>query len=200
MNGLVYFDQFGALTTLNLWLVILGIVVLLGGVWAVSVLSGGAEPVTWREEDDEEAVMSEESALSPAMSPELPDVSGHSRNVSLPNTPMPDPLSPGAMSDSLNLSPSRGRRVRRRYSSLLGSEGTSGAALGGLSIGLSPVSPGFVLRPRRRTGNQSLSSVADGMGMRRSVSEADVSREGASRRAKARWKWLRNVWDRAREE
>ncbi|KAI0689594.1 hypothetical protein BC835DRAFT_1368267 [Cytidiella melzeri] len=56
VNGLVYFDQFGYLTTAHLLLVILGMVVLLAGVWIVSFPPGGhpggIDVVTWREESD----------------------------------------------------------------------------------------------------------------------------------------------------
>lgn len=36
VNGLVYFDQFSQISTLHLFLVAVGIVVLLGGVWVIS--------------------------------------------------------------------------------------------------------------------------------------------------------------------
>jgi len=197
MNGLVYFDQFGALTTLHLCLVGLGIFVLLGGVWVVSVTSGdggGVEPGTWR--DGGEAMREEESGIHPArMSPEMPG--HHRRNVSLPSSPMAvEPMSPVTASDSM--SPTRSRRPRRqRYPSLLGTEGPGGT-VGGLSIGLSPISPGFALRPTRRR-NQSVGDVSDAR-VRRTVSEADVGAAEASRRAKARWKWLRDVWKGRMEE
>ncbi|KAH9486938.1 hypothetical protein JR316_0001004 [Psilocybe cubensis] len=41
VNGLVYFDQFSLIRPLYLGLVALGIVILLGGVWVVSIQSGG---------------------------------------------------------------------------------------------------------------------------------------------------------------
>ncbi|KAH9950349.1 hypothetical protein B0H21DRAFT_874997 [Amylocystis lapponica] len=83
----------------------------------------------------------------------------------------------------------------------------STSTLAGFSIGLSPVSPGFTLVPkeRRRRGG--------GGAVRRAVSEGDAGAEegeegahgedergallpGASqpRRAKARWRWVRNVF------
>lgn len=192
VNGLVYYDQFGVLSKLHLCLVILGIFVLLGGVWAVSVTSGeggGVEPGTWREGG--EAVMNEQGVdtVPVILSPELQGY--HPRDVSAPTSPSGDPLSPGT-ADSF--SPSRSKRSRRqRYGSLLGTDGAS-SSLSGLSIGLSPVSPGFALRPTRRGPNTGLATVVSEMGMRRTVSEADIGEEGASRRAKARWKWLRSVW------
>lgn len=54
MNGLVYFDQFSLIPPVHLGLVILGIFVLLGGVWVVSIQSGGGgiDVGTWNEGDD----------------------------------------------------------------------------------------------------------------------------------------------------
>ena len=53
MNGLVYFDQFSLIPPVHLGLVILGIFVLLGGVWVVSIHSGGGgiDVGTWNEGD-----------------------------------------------------------------------------------------------------------------------------------------------------
>ena len=53
-NGLVYYDQFALMSPLKLGMVGLGIVILLGGVWAVSVQSGDEEGTrvevgTWTE-------------------------------------------------------------------------------------------------------------------------------------------------------
>ncbi|KAF8509811.1 hypothetical protein JB92DRAFT_2943898 [Gautieria morchelliformis] len=201
VNGLVYYDQFGALTTLHLWLVILGIIVLLGGVWAVSVTTGeggGVEPGTWHE--GEEAVMNEQDidALPVIMSPERPGY--HTRNTSCPTSPLADPQSPNEAARE-SLSPARSRRsARQRYASLLVSEGQAGS-LGGLSIGLSPVSPGFALRPtRRRSSNNTLAAIVDELGRRRTLSETDVGPADSSTRAKARWKWLRHVWRRSMVE
>lgn len=55
MNGLVYFDQFALIPPLHLGLVVLGIIVLLGGVWVVSIQSGGGEIdlETWDAEHEE---------------------------------------------------------------------------------------------------------------------------------------------------
>ncbi|KAF4623904.1 hypothetical protein D9613_001803 [Agrocybe pediades] len=52
VNGLVYFDQFSLIPPLHLCLVVLGIIVLLGGVWVVSIQSGGGgvDVGTWNEE------------------------------------------------------------------------------------------------------------------------------------------------------
>ncbi|KAI0094886.1 hypothetical protein BDY19DRAFT_988676 [Irpex rosettiformis] len=56
INGLIYFDQFGYLSTLHLLLVILGIIILLTGVWIVSFppggQPGGIDLGTWSEESE----------------------------------------------------------------------------------------------------------------------------------------------------
>jgi hypothetical protein len=54
MNGLVYFDQFSLIPPVHLGLVVLGIFILLGGVWVVSIQSGGGgiDVGTWNEGDD----------------------------------------------------------------------------------------------------------------------------------------------------
>ncbi len=54
LNGLVYFDQFALIPPLHLGLVSLGIVILLGGVWVVSIQSGEGDADSWSEEPDEE--------------------------------------------------------------------------------------------------------------------------------------------------
>ncbi|KAF8807402.1 hypothetical protein BYT27DRAFT_7338106 [Phlegmacium glaucopus] len=64
VNGLVYFDQFSLIPPVHLGLVILGIFILLGGVWVVSIHSGGGgvDVGTWNEGDD---FSCEESMLLP---------------------------------------------------------------------------------------------------------------------------------------
>jgi hypothetical protein len=51
VNGLVYFDQFSLISPLHLGLVVVGIVVLLAGVWVVSIQagSGGVDVDRWQE-------------------------------------------------------------------------------------------------------------------------------------------------------
>lgn len=65
LNGLVYFNQFSLIPPLHLGLVVLGIVVLLGGVWIVSIQAGDGEVEPWNGDnelgDDE---MLEEAAPS----------------------------------------------------------------------------------------------------------------------------------------
>ncbi|KAI0669879.1 hypothetical protein C8Q78DRAFT_1171240 [Trametes maxima] len=56
VNGLVYFDQFSALSTAHLLLVLLGIAVLLSGVWIISFPPGGGRGVdigTWTEGEED---------------------------------------------------------------------------------------------------------------------------------------------------
>lgn len=64
VNGLVYFDQFSLIPWNHLALVVLGIIILLGGVWVVSFNSGGGgvNVGTWR---DEESEGSESDGLEP---------------------------------------------------------------------------------------------------------------------------------------
>ncbi|KAJ3515403.1 hypothetical protein NLJ89_g1779 [Agrocybe chaxingu] len=52
VNGLVYFNQISLISQLHLGLVILGIAILLGGVWVVSIQSGGGgvDVGAWNEE------------------------------------------------------------------------------------------------------------------------------------------------------
>ncbi|KAF5375266.1 hypothetical protein D9758_000286 [Tetrapyrgos nigripes] len=58
VNGLVYFDEFSLITPLHLALVCLGIVILLAGVWIVSIHAGGGG-VDFAAWDSEEAVDAE---------------------------------------------------------------------------------------------------------------------------------------------
>ncbi|KAJ3750414.1 hypothetical protein DFH05DRAFT_1467153 [Lentinula detonsa] len=71
VNGLVYFNQFSLISPLHLGLVALGIVILLVGVWVVSIQAGGdgTLDVPWVqesafEEEDSEAVNGNEHALN----------------------------------------------------------------------------------------------------------------------------------------
>ncbi|KAH8835770.1 hypothetical protein DL96DRAFT_1575550 [Flagelloscypha sp. PMI_526] len=61
VNGLVYFDQFSSIPPLHLGLVGLGIVILLGGVWAVSIQPGeDVDIVAWNEDtiaDEEDSIL-----------------------------------------------------------------------------------------------------------------------------------------------
>ncbi|KAG7450521.1 uncharacterized protein BT62DRAFT_927801, partial [Guyanagaster necrorhizus] len=65
LNGLVYFNQFSLIPPLHLCLVVLGIVVLLGGVWIVSIQSGDGEVEPWDSDNDlSDEEMVEEAAPS----------------------------------------------------------------------------------------------------------------------------------------
>lgn len=204
LNGLVYYDQFGSLSALHLGLVFLGLCILLGGVWAVSVTSGngGVEPGTWQEgaEDVDEVVIVEE-ARSYLEHPRRRSVT--STNTDEAESSRVPHSAPGTLTLTSPVSVMGWRKSgsvirKQRYPSLLGvgvSDGASGT-IGGLSIGLSATSPGFALKPtKRRVSGQggTLFVAAHQMGMRRAVSEAEVGRSGESARARARWKWLRNV-------
>jgi hypothetical protein len=74
VNGLVYFDQISLIPWSHLALVGLGMVILLGGVWVVSVNSGGGgvNVGTWRDEDSDES----ESDGSEACEGVSPDTRG----------------------------------------------------------------------------------------------------------------------------
>lgn len=115
-------------------------------------------------------------------------------------------------------SPTHSRHLRRHRFSLIHSPDSPSALnvpTGGLSIGLSPISPGFAIVPKHRTSG--LKGVVRRAVMRRTVSENDArvgdlitpatehrdpllaadseqAREGISRKAKARWRWLRGVF------
>lgn len=81
-NGLVYYDQFGLMSPLKLGMVGLGIVILLGGVWAVSVQSGDEEGThvevgTWTEGTEiitAEAVGVESAAVTGHVGEDVPTV------------------------------------------------------------------------------------------------------------------------------
>lgn len=70
VNGLIYFNQFSLLSTTHLLLVMLGIVILLAGVWIVSFPPGGSHRIDlshWDEsegeEDEEEFIRYEDEPL-----------------------------------------------------------------------------------------------------------------------------------------
>ncbi|KAI5124700.1 hypothetical protein M0805_004306 [Coniferiporia weirii] len=242
VNGLVYFDQFSLLSTLKLSLVSLGMVILLGGVWLVSFHagSGRVDVGTWQEGDDEleeeevtEANLEPEGYSSPIFSPrrlesamsdsEVAHSAGFSpsrHSIVFPGSPSAsgqdhDHLAHSATS-SRNLPAARSARRRYRFS-LLQSPETSSSALnvpgGGFSIGLSPVSPGFAIVPKRRISG--FRRVVQRVTMRRTVSEGDIDANAGGGdvpgshelshaavdagktqpvKAKARWKWLRSVF------
>jgi len=300
-NGLVYFDQFSLLSKTQLILVLLGISILLAGVWIVSFPPAGGYSIdigAWASDDTHSVVSADEhdselgdedegeevqedeplpmharrrsrTMTLPAQSRPISDDIGmgpvspiEQPFITRPPSPVAPPrlsspsspsarrattaghAEPGLGTESLRRSrssyadsPTASPSARRRRTTLGagsvplsppppfgGALAPSASALGGFSIGLSPVSPGFALVPteRRRRGGRRESAVL-GRGvdeeeqgererdMRRVVSEGDrdayereEEREGLlsgrnevqthNRRAKGRWKWLRDVF------
>ncbi|KAG8749046.1 hypothetical protein FRC12_013602 [Ceratobasidium sp. 428] len=136
VNGLVYFDQISMLSALQLTLVILGIFILLGGVWAVSIQQGGGiKEGAWVEEDaDQEEVeraaafrdtfSGGEHRLEPILDPSRPMVVSPN---AIGETPNQDPFQGPAASAPQTTSPlgepastpaSRRRNIHIRTSSL----------------------------------------------------------------------------------
>ena len=152
VNGLVYFDQFSLITSLHLGLVSVGIAVLLAGVWVVSIHSEPPPADTSDEEDTE-------SELLPG--------------------PLPIRREPSAASSipqaGSSASPPRERRATsytyNRYSTTSNIHlMTDGGTLGtGFQIGLSPLSPGVEIVPRKRRVLEEQGS--DVVGRRRALSE-----------------------------
>ncbi|KAF9654362.1 hypothetical protein BDM02DRAFT_3152718 [Thelephora ganbajun] len=233
VNGLVYFDQFSLIPWNHLALVGLGIVVLLGGVWVVSFNSGGGgvNVGTWRDEESEDeglepsrdTILLERSAISES------DASNYFTHDLHPRTTSPTRY----IQDYLALSQVAGERpglsirtgvqrrrltnelrspVQQHHHNVLPSQ-LPGALGGGLSIGISPASPGFVVVPRER--RRKVSGLSIESQMRRSQSEGDVFpvpsavdeamertlSEGAEMDSspppqRSRWRWLRGVFKR----
>lgn len=223
INGLVYFDQFSLLSTSHLLLVILGIFILLAGVWIVSFPPSGSQGIdvgTWDEElsDDEEVHEDEPLPMAASVYAHDEEIGmgriAHSREPSVVGRGVlhldtgarasetePSPPSPRGrasrtrrQTDSALLSSQYGAApplspssIRRRTQQPSG-QGTTGPTSprpghasyphplapggpSGFSIGLSPVSPGFALRPSRRRRVTSVTSVE---GVRDSVSSLSV--------------------------
>ncbi|KAJ8584315.1 hypothetical protein M405DRAFT_798173 [Rhizopogon salebrosus TDB-379] len=184
INGLVYFNQLGQLPGWHLVLVIVGMFVLLAGVWAVSAQAGADESDIATEFDIEDQTASErrsvirhlaridsftpgltappmkrqvrsEGATFPQSSLSLHTLHEPSSQRSSPSNHQTDvsPLSP-------IISPSRQRHnindlsasIHTIASSLHQQHSSSVISPAGLTIGLSPVSPGFgpARRPSRR--------------------------------------------------
>lgn len=246
VNGLVYFDQFSMLSTTHLLLVLLGIAVLLAGVYVISFPPEGSRGIdigTWTEgEPPRELLSTGESDVEAQdevfedeplpMEDEVRPASPRNRTqtqiglglqiIMEPPTPIPAPQvspappSPAGLSsrsracrhareqtDSALLAspPRRSRSSADELHHLMASDTHSGAttgrrrgrttvepssslspgalitqrplspsgsALGGFSIGLSPLSPGFSIVPkerRRRTTPLSVSGSGSGLGL-----------------------------------
>ncbi|KAG7099217.1 hypothetical protein E1B28_001084 [Marasmius oreades] len=265
VNGLVYFDQFSLIAPLYLCLVALGIVILLAGVWVVSIhAGGGAVDLSWN--NSTELVSDIEDSTSPIdievgesshWTPTHQDPNGEdggsteewgtmSEPLLNSNASTPDILAtprtishtsptfgPGSNSKhtrsrtntmhrrrpTLEPSYTQSSTYRHNRISYFNSSNTRGPSLSpplpsvsalagaGFQIGLSPVSPGFVIVPkerRRRSSNLSTgvgstlngddSVLSPGIGIghprqrrscddtdarRRTVSEGDMIRRAA---------------------
>jgi magnesium transporter len=170
LNGLVYFDQFSVIAAFHLTLVFVGIIILLGGVWIVSIHSGGggvdigttfdevsqAEDEVWGTQSEAHIVESvdTEAPLSPisTVTCPLPAEAGTSLATRLPGHGR------HATYDS-NYS----RRRRPSHSGPLSPPINAVASLAGagFQIGLSPASPGFSILPRRRVSYLGLGLAGD---------------------------------------
>ncbi|KAI6132822.1 hypothetical protein EDD16DRAFT_1529828 [Pisolithus croceorrhizus] len=89
LNGLVYFDQFRHLPGQNIFLVVVGMVVLLGGVWAISAEAGVEH--AWLDQSDEEAAETEpltssvdEADVVEYPGPSCDDRTGYGRLAAVP--------------------------------------------------------------------------------------------------------------------
>ncbi|KAG1825923.1 uncharacterized protein BJ212DRAFT_1316975 [Suillus subaureus] len=234
INGLVYFDQLGQLPGWHLILVIVGMFVLLAGVWAVSAQANVDESDATTDSDiEDQAVYNSGSATpettppphypsyaSTAIGPQGSSLSGpiapamdrrvRSEGAVFPQSSVSlhtlcassSQLSPPFTAHQTDVSPplpdtSRSPRLhptiidpsasmRTMASSLHQQQSSSILSPTGLTIGLSPVSPGFGLlpsprrTPRRISGvglgfaavvNESMSLTGAAGGRRRTVSE-----------------------------
>ncbi|KAI0003681.1 hypothetical protein BJV74DRAFT_793326 [Russula compacta] len=214
VNGLVYFDQISLLPASHLLLVTVGIFILLGGVWAVSLQAVNVG--TWSGGDDVDVTLIEDGAAGESSVPEYdPSLASpaperdHARSHSESATsPPPSPLSPRL------LSPYHHHRQSSLGGTMPLSSPTTSVPAPVFSIGLSPASPGFVLIPRERRrcvsgqpGGDRWDEVIRRVRTRRIASETNVmpvdeverSREEArageneTNQAVVRWNWLRSL-------
>jgi magnesium transporter len=133
INGLIYFDQFSLLSTAHLLLVVLGMAILLTGVWIVSFPPSGSHRIdlsAWNDneesdmEDDEEHIRYEDEPLPMAGSP-LDEEIGMGRVSSREHSPPRQPhlidLSGDAHAtpSNLHLVPPARRHPRRQTDSAL---------------------------------------------------------------------------------
>ncbi|KAF8506694.1 hypothetical protein F5888DRAFT_1902347 [Russula emetica] len=217
VNGLVYFDQVALLPTTHLLLVILGIFILLGGVWAVSLQAVNVD--TWSGGDEVDVPLIEDGATDEGSLPEC-----------IPTPAPPVPQSPEreharAHSESSASPPLSPVGLRRRATQIYLGHGTIGGTIPiasppstvhapVFSIGLSPASPGFVLVPRERRRSTSAQPGGDPwveairrVRSRRVVSDTnalageevergiDQARSGENENmdSRGRWAWLRRL-------
>lgn len=181
-------------------------VVLLGGVWVVSIHagSGRVDVGTWQEGDDElddeweeveevpeTRVTGPSAILSPRLESALSDSEAYRyrrptspssvhQTSFFPTSPESEQGHHDYMTQSFTLPPtsplgrshSKARR-KRRYSILQPSDSSTVPGGGGFSIGLSPVSPGFAIVPKRRISG--MRRAVQRAIMRRTVSESDLN-------------------------
>jgi magnesium transporter len=221
VNGLIYFDQVSLLPVSHLLLVTVGIIVLLGGVWAVSLQA--VDVGTWTSSDDVDITVVEDGVTNetplpecePTLTQAVPQECEHTRSraETVASPPPRSPLSPRR--HALHHLP--------RQSSLGGTipvgSPPSAVPAPGFSIGLSPASPGFVIVPRERRRCVSSQSQGDPwdevvrhVRTRRIVSDDNVlpgdevehGHDGAGEdgridsggrtiQARGRWRWLRDL-------
>lgn len=186
VNGLVYFDQVSLLSTFHLLLVTLGIVILLCGVWAVSLQAVNVG--TWSGEDDVDVPLLDADATD---TERIPDIAETDVTPASPETPERDRARSHTVVSEPVMSPPPSPTIPRRRSHHHAGQSALGVAAvasppvpvptPGFSIGLSPVSPGFALVPRERRRCTSGQSARDSWDdvirrarLRQIVSESDA--------------------------
>lgn len=172
----MYFNQFSLIPPIHLLLVTIGIIVLLAGVWVVTIHT--ESPADTSDEEDTESDSQIES-LTPEREP--------SAVSSVPEA---------GSSAAAALLAARERRATSytyaRYSTTSNIQlTTDSGTLGGFQIGLSPLSPGFEIVPRRRRVSEMLGEEGPEVrGRRRAVSESGSV--PAERAETGRWRgWWR---------
>ena len=223
VNGLVYFDQVSLLPTSHLLLVTLGIVILLCGVWAVSLQAVNVG--TWSGEDDVDVPLLEGDATDEVR---VPDIAESDVAPASPEIPERDRARSNTVLSESAMSPPPSPTMRRRSHHYAGQSALGVATVvspplpvptPGFSIGLSPASPGFALVPRERRRCTSGQSTRDSWDevirrsrLRQIVSESDAvvgddveqgNNAGVEREetedgrvinaARARWRWVRGL-------
>ncbi|KAH9004016.1 hypothetical protein EDB86DRAFT_2798160 [Lactarius hatsudake] len=157
VNGLVYFDQVSLLPTANILLVTVGILILLGGVWAVSLQAVNVG--TWSGEDDDVDVALLEGGATEGEC--IPATTESDVNPTSSESPERDRVRSHTDVSESAMSPPQSPSIPRRRSHHHAGQSALGVAAPvssppvpvptpGFSIGLSPVSPGFALVPRER--------------------------------------------------
>ncbi|KAH9065742.1 hypothetical protein EDB87DRAFT_1679456 [Lactarius vividus] len=223
VNGLVYFDQVSLLPIANLLLVTAGILILLGGVWAVSLQAVNVG--TWSGEDDDVDVALLESNATEGEC--IPAITESDVSPTAPESPERDRVRSHTDVSESAMSPPQSPSIPRRRSHHHAGQSALGVATPvssppvpvptpGFSIGLSPVSPGFALVPRERrrctsgqSGRDSWDDVMRRVRIRQVASDGDavvgddaeqgyeVQRDtGRGRiinRARARWRWVQGL-------